>query len=363
MKKYKILKWFLIALVSLFILVISFGYWFKSLIPAKDVEIEKAMFSDLPYLNENEASGRGKILAVVTSTDVMGAGGEKTGYELSELARAYCVFKAHGFEVDIASPEGGRAPVVIDDEDMGAYDYAFLNDPVAQLKVENTIPLEDVIKEDYQAVFFAGGKGAMYDFPDNRHIQSIVLDYLQEEKVVGAVCHGPAALVHVRDAHNRHIINGRRVSGFTNEEELFLIPDAETVFPFMLQDELKRGGGVFQEGTMYLNMISQDGNLITGQNPWSTWAVAEAMIEKMGHSLKARKITDEELAVEVLMTYKKHGKAEAKQLIHKITRVENQSLQRMLIAKHSIVAAMKGEIGSFVELVGLVSYAKKCEKL
>ncbi len=184
MKKFKILKWFVIGLLSLLLLLFSFGYWFKTLIPPKDLEVEKTQFADLPYLTDEVVANRGKILAVVTSTDSMGIGGSKTGYELSELARAYCVFKANGFDVDIASPRGGEAPVVMDDEDMGAYDYAFLNDPEAQQKTYNTIPMDHVVAEDYQAVFFAGGKGAMYDFPDNAFIQSIIVQFLEEGKIM-----------------------------------------------------------------------------------------------------------------------------------------------------------------------------------
>ena len=102
-----------------------------------------------------------QILAVVTSTDVMGASGKTTGYELTELARAYYVFEANGFEVDIASPLGGQPPVVIDGDDMKQFDFAFLNDPVAQNKVSHSIAVADVDPQDYEAVYFVGGKGAM----------------------------------------------------------------------------------------------------------------------------------------------------------------------------------------------------------
>src|SRR5690606_7203536 len=109
-----------------------------------------------------------------------------TGYELTELSRAYYVFQANGFVVDIASPLGGKPPVVIDDDDMGVFDYAFLNDSIAQKKANNTIAMQAVNADEYAAIYFVGGKGAMYDFPQNKYIQSIVRDFYESGKVIGA---------------------------------------------------------------------------------------------------------------------------------------------------------------------------------
>ncbi len=360
-KKYRILKWIGISLVTLIVVVVSFGLWFKSLIPPRNTTIETTLVSDLPYLSKNVIPLRGKILAVVTSTDKMGNTNKTTGYELTELARAYYVFKANGFEVDISSPLGGNAPVVIDDEDMGAFDFAFLNDSIAQYKAMNTIPIKDVVADDYQAIFFAGGKGTMFDFPNNKTIQSIVRDYYESNKVVGAVCHGPSALVNVTLNNGRPLLENKTISGFTNEEELLLISEAKSIFPFLLQDKIIAQGADFNEGEMYLEKISHDKNIITGQNPWSTWVLAENMIKQLGYAPKHRKITGEENAVKVLLAYKTHGKQKAKKLIDKILLKEEKPLDRVLIAKHSIIAAMRGEIGSFYDILGLVSFAKKCE--
>jgi putative intracellular protease/amidase len=128
----------------------------------------------------------------------MGTPGKKTGYELTELARAYWVFQTNGFEVDIASTKGGEPPVVLDDDDMCKYDYAILNDPTAQAKAANTLLIDDVNPADYEAVYFVGGKGAMFDFPDNQAIQNIIKHLHQNDKVISAVCHGPAALANVK---------------------------------------------------------------------------------------------------------------------------------------------------------------------
>ena len=355
----KILKWSLLTILGLAITLFAFGYWFISLIPKANAEFEVSEIraQSLPYLSENLIPNRGKILAVVTSTNTMGKSGKSTGYELTELSRAYYVFLANGFEVDVASPTGGNPPRIVDDEDMGVYDFAFLNDPVAQQKAKNTIPIADVDTADYQAIYFVGGKGAMYDFPDNAHIQSIVSSYYQSGKVIGAVCHGPAALVNVTLKGGRSILEDRSVSSFTNNEELFLIPDAENIFPFLLEDKLVENGAKFVEGSMYLENVIQDGNIVTGQNPWSTWRLAETMIRQMGYEPKKRVITPEENAIKVLGSFEDQGYGAAKKLITNMT--ENKlEMNRTLLAMHSIVAAMQWKVLKSFQLVGLLSHAK-----
>ncbi len=360
-KKYPALKWTLIGLGTLILLLFGFGWWFMSLIPKQDDTVDPTVVQagDLPYLTQNVPANRGKVLAVVTSAKTMGDSGKSTGYELTELSRAYYVFQANGFEVDIASPLGGEPRVVIDDEDMGAFDFAFLNDTTAQQKAKHTIPVEQISPLDYDAVFFVGGKGAMFDFPDNDAIQNIVREQYQSNKVVGAVCHGPAALVNVTLDNGRHLLENKKVSGFTNDEELLLIPDAEQIFPFLLQNKLAEQGARFSEGAMYLENVSHEKNLVTGQNPWSTWKMAETMVEEMGYVPKHRVVTGEENAVEVLNMYEAEGSKNAKALIDKMYGEDELEIDRILIAKHSIIAAMKGDIGRFFGLVGLTSYTKE----
>lgn len=354
----KLLKWSLLTLFGLVITLFAFGYWFMSLIPKENPELDrsKTVSQSLPYLAENPLPNRGKILAVVTSTDTMGKSGKATGYELTELSRAYYVFLANGFEVDVASPKGGKPPVIIDDEDMGVYDFAFLNDPVAQEKTKNTIPVYDVDVNEYQAVYFIGGKGAMYDFPNNTHIQSIVSTYYRSGKVIGAVCHGPAALVNVTLEGGGPILKGKSVTSFTNNEELFLIPGAKSIFPFLLEDKLIENEANFIEGTMYLDNVIQDGNIITGQNPWSTWRLAETMIRQMGYEPKRRVITPAENAIKVLVSFEDQGYETAKELITKMA--DNRlKMDRTLLAMHSIVAAMQWNVAKSFQLVRLLKYA------
>ena len=356
-KTKKIVKRSFIGLLGFIILLVAFGAWFISLLPAPDKMLSEKTPEEIPYLSENIIPSRGKILAVVTSTSIMGGSNKPTGYELTELSRAYYVFKANGFEVDVASPKGGKPPVVIDDEDMGIFDYAFMNDPYATQQRENTIPLSDVDPNEYQAVYFVGGKGAMYDFPENPHIQNIVQTHYQSNKVIGAVCHGPAALVNTFLENGQSIVEGKVISSFTDAEELFLIPDAKAIFPFLLQEELERKGALFSDGIMYLEKVSQDGNLITGQNPWSVWKLAETMIMQLGYTPKPRNKTSEELAVDVLLSYEEGGVNTAKKSIDSFYAKETEKMNRTLLAMHAIVASMQGKIGKSIGLIRLLAYA------
>ena len=364
LKKYPKIKWTLISIFSLLVLLISFGAWFINLLPIEEMkkDLTASKVEDISYLSENSIPKRGKILAVVTSTETMGNSGKSTGYELTELSRAYYVFEANGFEVDVASPLGGKPPVVLDGDDMKEFDYAFLNDSIAQYKTSHTIAIDDVKAQDYQAIFFVGGKGAMFDFPKNKAIQDIVKNYYQSGKVVGAVCHGPAALVNVILDDGSHLLENKTVSSFTNEEELLLIPDATSIFPFLLQDKLTSRGAKFNEGAMYLNKVSHDKNLVTGQNPWSTWTLAETIIKQLGYTPKHRKITGEENAVKVLEVYDAKGSKKAKELIERMLIKEQKPVDRLLLASHIVISGMQGKIGRSFSVLGLVSYAKKKSK-
>ncbi len=356
-KRKKIIKWSIISIVALVIAVVSFGYWFMSLLPAPTVskeELAATQPTDLPYLTEDLVPNRGKILAVVTSASTMGDTEKSTGYELTELARAYYVFQANGYDVDIASPQGGLPPVVIDKGDMKEFDYAFLNDREAQRKVQKTIHVADVDSTMYEAIYFVGGKGAMFDFPDNEHIQSLIRTFYEGDKVIGAVCHGPAALVNVMLSDGQPLLQNKQVSCFTSEEELFLIPDAETIFPFLLDAKITERGGQMAKGTMYLKQVSVDGNLVTGQNPWSTWESAESVIRALGHPVKPRTLSPEEHSVSILGTYDKHGIEEARKLTNVLCSQDPYAIDREMLAIHSIVSTMQWDFRKSAHLIGLL---------
>lgn len=330
--------------------------WLKSLLPDKAhfQALKQTQTQDLPYVTENVPQNRGKILAVLTNTNKMGAS-QETGYEHTELARAYWVFIANGFQVDFASPKGGKPPMVVDGEDMGAYDYAFLNDQSIQNRVDSSIPLADINPDDYVAVYYVGGKGTMFDFPDNPDIQRITKQMYQSGKVVSAVCHGPAALLNVKLDNGEWLLANKKVSGFTNEEELLLIPDAREVFPFLLEDKIVQQGAEFLAGKTYLEQVSHDGKLITGQNPWSVWAMAELVVKELGYIPKARLKTPEEHSVALLLTYEELGLETAKEELKNAP----ESYQQILLVMHGVMALMQFELGKSIDLFTLAHTLKE----
>ena len=334
-------------------LVLAVGGW--TYVASLDLELEprvneKATAADLAFLRGRTSERRGRILAVVTSTPRIGDSGKKAGYELTELSRAYWTFVVNGFDVDIASPRGGEPPMVLDQDDVTDADYAFLNDPQAQAKLADTLSLSQVDPSHYRAVYFVGGKGTMFDFPDNPDIARIV-NGIAPRGVVGATCHGPAALIGLRDASGRPWLEGRRIAGFTNAEELFLIENARELFPYLLQDELARQGASFVEGPMYLDNTVVDGRLVTGQNPWSTWSVAEGMVRALGHEPVARERSAEEISVQLLMTYHDAGIEAA--LAQKSAAARSD---KRLLLMHALIAAMQWRLGEAYELQRLARH-------
>lgn len=295
----------------------------------------QSQVTDLAFVRDGVREKRGRILAVLTSTPMIGDSGKKAGFELTELSRAYLVFLANGYEVDIASPLGGEPPMRKDDGLIDA-DHAFLNDAEAMRKVNHSLPLAGIRAADYAAVYFVGGKGTMFDFPDNPHIQQIVREVYESGGVIGAVCHGPAGLLNVRLGDGSLLIAGRQLTGFSNAEELFLIEDAREVFPFLLEDRLQERGATYREGALYLDNTIVDGRLVTGQNPWSTWSVAESMIRALGHEPVVREATAEENSVALLQTFHAKGRDAALR-----ERAQAAHLDRGLLLMHALVAGMQ----------------------
>ncbi|MCC6070229.1 type 1 glutamine amidotransferase domain-containing protein [Massilia sp. GCM10020059] len=305
--------------------------------------------ADLAYLKQAVSEQRGRILAVVSSAERGGPLNKKAGYELTELSRAYYAFKVNGYQVDVASPQGGKPPARIDTEDMQDIDYAFLNDAEAQAKVNQSIPLGRVDAARYDAVYFVGGKGAMFDLPGNADVARIVLAVAQRG-VVGAVCHGPAALLGVTTADGKPFVAGKRMTGFTNDEELFLDANARARFPFLLQDRALDRGAQFVSAPNYLDHTIVDGRLVTGQNPWSTWSTVEAMIKALGHAPVAREPGLDENSVRMLAAYQRGGLAAARAEQERVARFD-----KMLVLMHALVAAMEWRLADAFQLQRLVN--------
>lgn len=341
-------------LAAIVLLLAAGGYaWYRSLdLDSLPKANPQATVADLAFLKKPVTQKRGRILAVVSSTERGGPAMKKAGYELTELARAYYVFQANGYEVDIASPQGGKPPERIDLDDMGDADYAFLNDAAAQHKVVNSIPLAGIDASRYAAVYFVGGKGAMHDLPDNPDVARIVGD-IAGRGVVGAVCHGPAALLGVKLADGKPLVAGRRMTGFTNEEELFLMKDARTRFGFLLEERAVAQGARFVAGPKYIDNTVVDGRLVTGQNAWSSWSVAEAMITALGHRPVARERTAEEVSVRLLATYYRDGFDAARKQQSGLAPFAR--FDKMLVLMHSVVAAMQWRAADAVNLQRLAN--------
>lgn len=216
------------------------------------------------------------ILIVVTSHAQLGTSGQKTGFWLEELAAPYNTFVRAGANVEIASPLGGRPPVDPKSEAVDSPEVkAFAADPEAQRKLANTTALSQV-QGDYDAIFVAGGHGAVWDLSRDERLQGLLAASFDRGKVVAAVCHGPAALVGVRLKSGQLLVAGRRVAGFSDEEEK--VVGLDRTVPFLLESKLKELGGKYERGPMWAPFAVTDGTLVTGQNPASSHKVAEQVL-------------------------------------------------------------------------------------
>ena len=221
-----------------------------------------------------------KILIVVTSHDELGDTGEKTGFWLEEFVAPYYTFLDAGAVVTIASPKGGEPPLDPKSdlpENQTEATERFKKDLAAQAALASTVKLADVRAEDYDAIFYPGGHGPMWDMPDNVTSIALIEAFVKADKPVGAVCHAPVALVNVRGQDGEYLVKGKRVTGFTNAEEEAV--GLSAVVPFLLEDRLKERGGIFSKAADWAPYVQVDGKLITGQNPASSRPGAEALLK------------------------------------------------------------------------------------
>ncbi len=216
-----------------------------------------------------------KILLVLTSHDRLGETGKPTGAYLGEVAHPYDVFTKAGFAIDLASPLGGRPPLDGLDK-IDPISQAFLDDKEAQGRLERTQRPSEVDAAAYDAIFYAGGHGTMWDFPGDERLAAIAAAIYQRGGVVAAVCHGPAALVNVKLADDSYLVAGKEVAAFTNAEEKAV--GLTEVVPFLLADELTRRGAVHRAGPDWQPKVVTSDRLVTGQNPASATGVAEAVV-------------------------------------------------------------------------------------
>lgn len=219
------------------------------------------------------------ILFVLTSHDKLGDTGKKTGFWIEEFANPYYTLLDKGADITLATPKGGVAPIdpSSDTPDASTKDtQRFKNDAVSQEKIKNTLALSEIDPNDYDAIFYPGGHGPLWDLANDATSISLIEAFNRQKKPVGFVCHAPAALKGVKNDDGSPLVKGKKVTGFTNTEEEAV--QLTKVVPFLVEDMLKENGGIYSKKSDWAPYAVQDGNLITGQNPASSELVAQKLL-------------------------------------------------------------------------------------
>ncbi len=223
-----------------------------------------------------------KVLMVLTSHDQLGETGQKTGFWVEEFAAPYYTFIDAGVEVTLATPNGGQAPI---DPTSTLADFQtaatqrFDKDDVAQAQIASTKILASLSASNFDAVFYPGGHGPLWDLTENNNSISLIEDFLKAGKGVATVCHASAALLNVKNTSGEFAVKGKAVTGFTNSEEAAV--QLTEVVPFLLEDELIKRGGDYQKAQDWHAFVVQDELIITGQNPASSSLAAEKLLAQV----------------------------------------------------------------------------------
>jgi putative intracellular protease/amidase len=221
-----------------------------------------------------------KILLVLTSHDQLGDTGKKTGFWLEELAAPYYAFVDAGAQVTLASPKGGQPPL---DPKSNEPDFQtdttrrFEADATAKAALADTRKLSDVSGADFDAIFYPGGHGPLWDLAKDSHSIALIEGALRSNKPVGLVCHAPGVLQDVKGVDGKPVVEGKTVTGFSNSEEEAV--GLTRIVPFLVEDMLKARGGRYSKGADWQSHVQKDGLLVTGQNPASSDATAHALLE------------------------------------------------------------------------------------
>jgi putative intracellular protease/amidase len=221
-----------------------------------------------------------KILLVLTSHDQLGDTGLKTGFWLEEFATPYYAFKDKGLDIVLASPKGGQPPI-----DPKSEEEAFLTestkrfnaDEEAKKKLSLTLKLDSIKSSSFDAVFYSGGHGPLWDLAEDRDSIALIESFSKEDKPMGFVCHALGALRHVKASNGTSIVSGKTVTGFSNSEEAAV--ELTNVVPFLLEQMLVSAGANYKKGNDWESFTAVDGKLVTGQNPGSSQAAAEEIIK------------------------------------------------------------------------------------
>lgn len=222
------------------------------------------------------------VLFVLTSHDELGNTGLKTGFWVEEFAAPYYALADAGVPISIASPKGGQPPI---DPKSALPEFQtdatrrFDADRALQEKLAHSLPLHTLKQQDYDAIFYPGGHGPLWDLTNDQASISLIEDFWNNGKPVAAVCHAPGALRFVKDSDGKPLVQGKKVTGFSNTEEAAV--ELTDVVPFLVEDELKNLGADYSKGADWSSYVLQDGKLITGQNPASSEETAKALLAQL----------------------------------------------------------------------------------
>jgi putative intracellular protease/amidase len=224
-----------------------------------------------------------KVLIVLTSHSELGNTGRKTGFWLEELAAPYYTFKDANAEVVLASPNGGQPPLDPKSNEPSSQTEQtrrFEADAAATAQLANTVRLDSVNQADFDTVFYPGGHGPLWDLAEDKVSIAMIESFIAANKPVALVCHAPGVLRHVRTAAGKPLVEGKKVTGFTNTEEAAV--GLTDIVPFLVEDELKAKGGNYSKAEDWASYVVKDGLLITGQNPASSSAAAALLMQQLG---------------------------------------------------------------------------------
>jgi putative intracellular protease/amidase len=220
------------------------------------------------------------ILMVLTSHDQLGNTGKKTGFWLEEFAAPYYVFKDAGAKITLASPKGGQPPLDPRSNEPDSQTEAtrrFTQDKEAQAALADTVLLSSVSHEEFDAVFYPGGHGPLWDLSEDRDSMTLIESMHAAGKIVAAVCHAPGVFRHTKLDNGKPLVEGKRVTGFANTEEEAV--GLTKIVPFLVEDSLKKCGGRYEKGPDWGSFVLVDGTLVTGQNPASSAEAAQATVK------------------------------------------------------------------------------------
>ena len=223
-----------------------------------------------------------KVLFVLTSHDKLGDTGEKTGFWIEEFAAPYYNLLDKGVDITVATPNGGKAPIDPNSEGEDAQTEdtkRYYKDEAAQKVINNTVKLETLNAEDFDAVFYPGGHGPLWDLAEDKTSISLIEAFNKQHKPIGFVCHAPAALKNVKNENGEPLVKGKKVTGFTNTEEEAV--QLTNVVPFLVENMLKENGGIYSKTDDWGVHVLKDGNLITGQNPASSNKASEILYDSL----------------------------------------------------------------------------------